>query len=447
MNIFTLTGNILVDNAKANDSIQKTDSLAEKLSGKLGSGIKTAAKWGAALTAGAAAAAGAVGAVVNKAVEATGALDDTSKKVGMTAEEFQKYAYAAKLSGMESATLEKAMIKQQKAFADAKTGSKSAGEAYKALGVDISKISSSGQSFDIVIKKLADIKDATKRDALANKIFGKSYAELAPLLSEGADGIEKLKQEAVDMGAVISNDSVASGAKFGDMLDSVKMSLNTAVVELGVEFMPILQEVLDWVIDNMPEIKRTMKDVFRTIKDVVKEAGDIFKAMKPILKALYDYAAWVFPLISDAIQLACGIITSVAKGVSDAFDDIATKIQLAINKLSEWNGKKIENKHATVTYDNGRTGGGGSGQAGRNHASGLAYVPYDGYQATLHKGERVLTRGEASQASTVNHTGTIIVKGVNNQDELVAVVEQNITNNIITGNRRIPNKTSLIPIT
>jgi hypothetical protein len=51
-------------------------------------------------------------------------------------------------------------------------------------------------------------------------------------------------------------------------------------------------------------------------------------------------------------------------------------------------------------------------------------VPYDGYVAELHKGERVLTAQENSQSgSSVNHTGTIRVEGVNNKGDLTAVVD------------------------
>ena len=32
-----------------------------------------------------------------------------------------------------------------------------------------------------------------------------------------------------------------------------------------------------------------------------------------------------------------------------------------------------------------------------SHADGLPYVPFDGYRAELHKGERVLTKSEAEQ--------------------------------------------------
>ena len=51
-----------------------------------------------------------------------------------------------------------------------------------------------------------------------------------------------------------------------------------------------------------------------------------------------------------------------------------------------------------------------------SHAGGLAYVPFDGYIAELHKGERVLTASEAmeynSGASENNTSGITIIQNI-----------------------------------
>ena len=60
MEIFKLVGSIFVDSSKAEQSIAKTDSKAQKIGNTLLSGVKTAGKWGASIVAGAAAAATAV---------------------------------------------------------------------------------------------------------------------------------------------------------------------------------------------------------------------------------------------------------------------------------------------------------------------------------------------------------------------------------------------------
>jgi hypothetical protein len=43
--------------------------------------------------------------------------------------------------------------------------------------------------------------------------------------------------------------------------------------------------------------------------------------------------------------------------------------------------------------------------ASGGHADGLAYVPYNGYIAELHEGERVLTRNEAKAYNGTSSSG------------------------------------------
>lgn len=444
--IFKLYGSILVDSSKAEQSIAKTSDKAESMGSKLGNGIKKAGKWGMAIAGGAAIVGVAAVNMATKMSESASTIDDMAQRTGMNAEELQKYQYAAKLSGIESEALEKAMIKQQKAFADAATGSKSMSEAYNQLGIDITTIGSSSEAFDQVITKLADMEDITQRDAIANDIFGKSYAQLSPLLNEGSDGIDKLKKEAEDMGFVLSGESVKAGAKFGDTLDSLKMAGQGITNQLGAELMPYMQKLADWIVRHMPEIKRVIKNVFDTVGKVVKTAGKIFETLLPIIKPIWDFISWAFPRILDVTQDVFGAIKPIIEGIVDVFSGLADAVQWALDKWNAWINRK-EDKF--VDYSElggaGEGGQGGGGGGGWGEASGIAYVPYDGFKAKLHKGERILNRGEVANQNqsniTINITGNNISSDYDVDrigDRLAAKIQQE--------NRRLANRTSLIPI-
>lgn len=427
MEIFKLFGSILVDSSKAEESISKTEKNAESLGSKLGNGIKTAGKWALGVGAAAGVVGGAMLGVATKAADAASALDDTSQRTGMAAEEYQKYAYAAKLSGIETETLEKAMIKQQKAFADAKTGSKSMSEAYSKLGIDITNIGTSSEAFDQVIAKLADMEDITQRDALANDIFGKSYAELAPLLNEGSDGINKLKQEAVDLGGVMSNESVAAGAKFGDMLDSAKTMANGLFLEFGTALLPILTQFLTWAMENMPEIKETFETVFGAISTVVGGVWEIFSvSLLPILKGLWEWIEPNMPLIQGAVESAFKGISDVVKGVTDVFNGLSEGIRIAIEWLQSFDeeDKRPEDFDFEQNVNKGTGNKGSRNRISGSHASGLAYVPYDGYVAEVHKGEEIVNAQD--KQSIVDLVRAFAQSNVNNQSNTQQKIELNV---------------------
>lgn len=312
LEIFKLVGSIFVDSEEADKSIAKTDKNAEGLGKKLLDGVGTAAKWGAGLAAGAGAAVGAVSGLAAKVTDTTSAIADSAQRTGVTAESFQKYAYAAKMSGMETETLEKAMIKSQKSFADAKTGSKTLQDSYKQLGIDINSIGNSSDAFDATVSALANMQDETQRNALANDLFGKSYAELAPLLNEGSTGIEKLKQEAVDMGAVMSNDSVASGEKFGDTIDKLKSSFGGIVNSVGTTVIPILQKFADGIINNMPMIQQVFSQLGPVFTDVLGK----------LLPPLMELGQTIAPMIMSTLQTILPLIIEIVSTILPIFTEL-----------------------------------------------------------------------------------------------------------------------------
>jgi hypothetical protein len=319
-NIFSLFGTIFIDNEKANKAIDKTTGKGKDGSKSLGQSFRKiasgAAKVGGAVVAGAAVLTTATAAMVKKTADAAGAIQDASMRVGISAEDYQKWTYAAGQAGMEASKLESVMKKQQKSFSDAASGSKTAADAYKNLGVNINDFENSGQAFDVVIDKLAGMEDITKRNEIANDLFGKSYADIAPLLAEGATGISKLKQEAVDMGAVMSNDAVASGEKLGDTIDKLKAAGTGIFNRLGSSLIPLIQKGADMLIKFMPQIQ----GIISTLSPVI---GNIFEQLLPPL----------MQLITSVLPMAANLITILMPPISQIITALLPIIIQLLNML------------------------------------------------------------------------------------------------------------------
>lgn len=295
-NIFSLYGSIFIDNEKANKSIDDTTNKAENSGSKVGKAFSTIGKGaaivGTAAISGATVLAGAAVEMVKKTSDAASAINDSSIKVGMSAEEYQKWAYAAKQSGMETEKLDGIMGKQQKTFALAKDGSKTAGEGYAQLGIDISKVGDSEQAFNMVMTKLAGMTDETQRNAISSKIFGKSYADMNVLLAEGADGMNKMKQEAVDLGAVMSNDTVKAGDNMGDTIDKLKAAGMGLFNSVASKVLPIAQKLADLVIANLP-----------LIQDMITQLAPVIAAVfEQLLPPLLGLVQQIFPVLMNLIM-------------------------------------------------------------------------------------------------------------------------------------------------
>lgn len=304
MELFRLWGSILIDNKEAIKELDLTEKKVKDSQKAMSNLSDGAAKLGKAVVAGAAVAAGGLIALGTKAMNTASDISDASKRVGMSAEEYQQWTYAAKQSGIEADKLEAIMKKQQTAFANATEGNKTAAEAYQKLGINIKGLTA-GDAFNQAIAALAGMTDETQRNSLANDLFGKSYADLAPLLGEGASGIAALKQEAVDLGMVMSNDTVAAGDQLGDTVDKLKGAFDGILNQLGASLIPIVQDLADKILENKDTIEAWITAGFDVLNNSLTWLGDNLNWIIPLLTGMA--AAFVaFKIIS----FVSGLITT-----------------------------------------------------------------------------------------------------------------------------------------
>lgn len=278
MNLFKLVGSIFVDNEEANKSISKTEKKAEGLGSKFIKGMGTVAKWGAALTGAAVAGAAALTNTAMSAAETTDRIDKLSAKIGISKQSFQEWDYIMAQNGMDVEKLQvgvKTLVQQMEA---ASKGTETATDAFKALDVSFQNADGSLRSqeevmYDAIIA-LANMGESAERARLATVLFGKAGVEMAPMLNSGAEGIKELKERAHELGLVLSDEAVTAGVVLGDTMDDVKKSFGALGTQLGVIFMPIVQQVLDYMLEKLPSIQAKAQEVIPKIGAFLQDVLD-----------------------------------------------------------------------------------------------------------------------------------------------------------------------------
>ena len=146
----------------------------------------------------------------------TGAI--TKLKRTMTTAADQNEAYGEK---MAKAAEETDATKRAAKEASIELGSTAA--AYQALGVSImdgeGNFRRAEDVFIDMLTALGDVKDETKRDALAMELMGKSATELNPLITAGADAVAEMREEARKAGYVLSGSALSALGKQQDAMD------------------------------------------------------------------------------------------------------------------------------------------------------------------------------------------------------------------------------------
>jgi hypothetical protein len=124
--IFSLFGEIFIDNEKANkgleETAQKGESTGSKISAGLGKAIDVAAKVGTAIVGTATAVGGAALKMANDTASYADKVDKLSERTGINREELQRWMHAAEQSGVSVDSIGAATKKMSAAIMDAQNG-------------------------------------------------------------------------------------------------------------------------------------------------------------------------------------------------------------------------------------------------------------------------------------------------------------------------------------
>lgn len=270
MELFKLLGKIAVDTSEANESIEGTSSKATKLSetfNKVGTKVSdVGTKLSKKITVGAVAAGGAIVAFANKTAATTDTIDKMSQKIGISRQAYQELDFICSQSGTSVDGLQAGMKTLTNQMQSAADGGSTAKAAFESLGLSI--YDSNGQLKDQEtmlwesLSALQNMENQTEKAALATDLFGRSGSELMPLLNGAAGSIEEMKQQAHDLGLVISDEAVDNGVVFTDTLDQLKRSFSAAGTACGAVLLPLLTKLAQWVInDGLPKFQSFMEKI------------------------------------------------------------------------------------------------------------------------------------------------------------------------------------------
>ena len=459
-NIFSIFGQVFVDNEKANQAIDETTKKGKNSSKSFGESFtdvsKKAVQIGTAVVGATTAIVGGLTAAANQSAGVADTIDKGSIRMGVSTKSYQELAYAAGQCGVEMTAMEKA--------------------AKKLEGTDL--------NMEDAMNQIMSLGTAEERAAKAGELFGDSVAyTLSPLIEQSTEDYDGLIQRANDLGLIMSDDAVSAGVKFGDTMSDVQQSLSAAGNKVMSSLIPVLQKVLDIIIEHMPEIQAMidrlapvlvsllenilpifmdfaetllpiifdlLEQLLPTLSGIIEGLLPIFtdilklilpplitiiqqllpillpilEAILPILEPIFDLLLWVIEnvwkptitvitsianVISKVLVSALRGLTPVVNGVKSIFQNVfgalSNIVKAPINALINGVNTFIRmlNKIKIPDWVPGFGGKGINLPLISKLRVGIEEVPYDEMPAILHKGERVLTKDEAKEYDQVKN--------------------------------------------
>lgn len=283
----------------------------------------------------------AVGKGMWDAAKATGeygdAIDDESQKLQISSTLYQKLGYALEQSGSDIESVKKGVLNITTALANMGKGVEGADDKFTALGVSLRDGEGNLKTTESVlldtIDALASMEDETQRNAAANEIFGKNYSELLPLLNAGADGMEKLMQEAEDYGMVMSEDAIKASSDFADSLNKLKGTFEGLKNSAMAEILPALTQLIDGM---ALVLSGDMTGTDKISSGIESLLGKLNEAIPRIVSFVGDVATAVLEAAPEILgSLAEGITTTLPQLFPTILDVVLAIANMLVDNADE----------------------------------------------------------------------------------------------------------------
>lgn len=177
---------------------------------------------------------------------AASALVDMSEVTGIGVESLSELDYAAGQLGSSLEAVQGALRKQTRFMGEVSSGSTEANQSLAAMGLSVEDLAglTGDQQFGVFADAIASVSDQTTKANFAMEVFGRSGAEMLPMLNQGSAGIDAMRQKARELGVVMSGEAAASGEEFGDALAGLQAQLSTLTYGVGAALVPALTDLI-----------------------------------------------------------------------------------------------------------------------------------------------------------------------------------------------------------
>lgn len=253
-----------------------------------------------------------------------GDMYDMARGAGIGVEAFQKLAYAGRMSGVETEKLSASLVKFDRMVAEATGGNKTYMQTFEDLGIKIKDSAGNLRQPNEIFEDVADIfhntEDGIGKTALAVELFGKSGADLIPMLNDGKAGLKAFYAEAERLGLALSNEMIAKGDAFSDQLENIGEQVKGVKLQLGAALIPalsaatekiskVIDKITKWVQEN-PELAATIGNIAMTTGKWIAILGTAAIAIGSVAFIILQFRK-AFRAMSDAVTIGISIFKNI----------------------------------------------------------------------------------------------------------------------------------------
>lgn len=249
-----------------------------------------------------------VTALAKGAIDTADNLNDLSIRTGVAVESLSRFGGAAEDSGSTIDEVGKAMGRLARGIVDpASATSEALGKIGVATRDARGKILSLDEIMLGVADKFAKLPDGAEKTALAMELFGKSGANLIPMLNQGRDALSQYA-------ATIDTEMAQASDQFNDSLNNIARSIAGPFNEAVTALLPLITSIAEGLAtlirDLMPILQPMLEKAVAAIIQIVEAIKQMPPGMQQIVVGVTAVVA-AFALLAPTIMR----IISIGKAI------------------------------------------------------------------------------------------------------------------------------------
>lgn len=267
-------------------------------------------------------------------VEYSTGVGDLAAKIGASAQDLQKFQYAALMSGSSGEDLAGAVEILGKNLGQVASGkNKAIPEMFKQLGVSLYDANGHLKTATELLPEIANCmrsqETATQKSYIATTLFGKSGQGLIQMLEQGSEGLNELANDAEHLGIVLEDDVLDVAGEYDNAMNRLQTSLQGVQFAIAQKVLPVLTPLVESLTEC---IAANREWIATSIADIAKDVANALKQIdfKACITGAIDFAKKSYELFDSL-----GGLKTVAIAVGAVFAlNFATSLISTISSIA-----------------------------------------------------------------------------------------------------------------
>lgn len=242
---------------------------------------------------------------IKGAIDAADAANDIAERTGLAIQEIAGLQLAFKMGDVDAQALTSTMSKLSKSVVEN-------ADAFARIGVNTKTVDGSFRStreiLGDVADKFASYEDGVGKAALAQELFGKSGAELIPVLNQGAAGLAEMDAMAAKLGLTLDKETARQAQKFNDVIGLIGAGTQGIATRIAADLLPTLSGLAEEFFNSA------------TSGDNLKKVAE---GLSVALRGLYIAGRLAVETLVSIIKTANAVGSSIAAIASGDFGAVA----------------------------------------------------------------------------------------------------------------------------